>query len=179
MIQKEIIEEKVVWGEVGVKEGVEYKHAQRFIFNDGGSQDAGFKGQTKDCVTRAIAIVTGKPYKEVYDALNKLSETEFLGKNMKRNSSSRTGVYRKTYEKYLKSLGYEWIPTMLIGQGCKTHLRADELPTERLIIRVSKHITTMIDGVINDTYDCSREGSRCVYGYYYKPNTKENGNIIN
>lgn len=24
------------------------------------------------------------------------------------------------------------------------------------------------DGVIQDTYDCSREGTRCVYGYYQK-----------
>jgi len=26
----------------------------------------------------------------------------------------------------------------------------------------------VIDGVINDTYDCSREGTRCVYGYWEK-----------
>ena len=163
-----VIEEKVVWSEVGVKDGIEYSHAQRYIFNDGGRKAADYKGHTGDCVTRSIAIVTGKSYKEVYDALNKLSETEYLGKRMKRNSNARTGVHRKTYQKYLESLGYEWIPTMQIGQGCTTHLRSDELPAGRLIVRVSKHITSMIDGVINDTYDCSREGSRCVYGYFIK-----------
>jgi hypothetical protein len=24
----------------------------------------------------------------------------------------------------------------------------------------------VIDGVIHDTHDCSRNGTRCVYGYY-------------
>ena len=140
----------------------------KFEFNDGGRQKAGFKGHTGDCVTRAIAIVTGKPYKEVYDTINTISINERITKRKKKKSNSRTGVFRKTYQKYLESLGYEWIPTMQIGQGCKIHLRSDELPSGHLIIRVTKHITTMIDGVINDTYDCSRQGTRCVYGYFQK-----------
>jgi len=140
----------------------------KFEFNDGGRQKAGFKGHTGDCVTRAIAIVTGKPYKEVYDTINTMSINERITKRKKKKSNSRTGVFRKTYQKYLESLGYEWIPTMQIGQGCKIHLRSDELPSGHLIIRVTKHITTMIDGVINDTYDCSRQGTRCVYGYFRK-----------
>lgn len=163
-----VIKEISTWIEVGVKDGIDFEHDQRFIFNDGGRKDAGYKGSTGDCVTRSIAIITNKPYKEVYNALNKLSESEYLGKRMSKNSNSRTGVHRKTYQKYLESLGYEWIPTMQIGQGCKTHLRSDELPVGRLIVRVSKHITSMIDGVINDTHDCSREGNRCVYGYFQK-----------
>jgi hypothetical protein len=40
-----------------------------FIFNDGGRAEAGYKGQTGDCVCRSICIVTGKPYDEVYQAL--------------------------------------------------------------------------------------------------------------
>jgi hypothetical protein len=160
--------ETLIWSEVGVKDGINYKHAQHYIFNDGGRQAAGFKGHTGDCVTRSIAIVTGKPYKEVYDALNQLSESERITKRHKKRSNARTGVGRKTCQKYLESLGYEWIPTMQIGSGCKTHLRSDELPAGRLIIRVTKHITTMIDGVIHDTFDCSRQGTRCVYGYFIK-----------
>ena len=57
---------------------------------------------------------------------------------------------------------------MLIGQGCKVHLTADELLKGTLIVAVSKHLTCVKDGVIYDTYDCSRDGSRCVYGYYVK-----------
>jgi hypothetical protein len=150
---------------------------ENFKYNDGGRKDAGYKGSTGDCVCRSIAIITGKPYKEVYDALNVLSETKKFGKRKVKTeygtsyvkvSSSRTGVVRKVYEEYLTKLGYEWIPTMKIGSGCQVHLCADELPKGRIIVRVSKHLTAVIDGVINDTWDCSREGNRCVYGYFIK-----------
>lgn len=58
---------------------------------------------------------------------------------------------------------------MFVGQGCNVHLRADELSPGRLIVSVSKHITIVIDGVIHDTYDPSRDGTRCVYGYFRQP----------
>jgi len=162
------MEEISTWVEVGVKNGVDFRHDQRYVFNDGGRKAAGYNGKATDCVCRSIAIVTDKPYQEVYDALNDLAKSERTGKRKKTKSNARTGVYRRTYQKYLESLGYEWVPTMQIGQGCKTHLRSDELPAGRLVVRVTKHITTMIDGVINDTYDCSRQGTRCVYGYFIK-----------
>jgi hypothetical protein len=43
-----------------------------FKFNDGGRAAAGFKGKAVDCVCRAIAIATGKPYAEVYSELSAL-----------------------------------------------------------------------------------------------------------
>lgn len=138
----------------------------QFKASDGGRADAGFRGHTGDCVTRSIAIATDTPYREVYDALNELAKTERKTKRMRRGSSARTGVYRKTYERYLIALGWTWTPTMQIGSGCTTHLTANELPAGRLIVAVSRHITTMIDGVVHDTHDPSRDGRRCVYGYY-------------
>ena len=57
---------------------------------------------------------------------------------------------------------------MLVGQGCKVHLKEDELPKGTIICSVSKHLTCIKDGVLYDTYDCSRNGTRCVYGYWYK-----------
>ena len=68
----------------------------------------------------------------------------------------------------MKHLGWKWIPTMTIGSGCKVHLREDELPKGRIVCSLSKHETAVIDGVLNDTYDCSRDGTRCVYGYFIK-----------
>ena len=123
------------------------------IHNDGGREAAGYKGHTGDCVTRAIAIATGKPYQEVYDALNELAVSERRGKRKRGKSTSRNGVYRATYQKYLESLGWTWTPTMKIGQGCTVHLRADELPSGRLIVAVSRHLCAVIDGVIHDTFD--------------------------
>ncbi len=138
-----------------------------FKYNDGGRSQY-FKGDTRDCVTRAIAIATGIDYKKVYDDLNEMAKNEKISKRKKKISNSRTGVYRKTYEKYLEGLGWEFVPTMTIGSGCHTHLNPDELPSGIIICRVSHHLCCVIDGVINDTSDCSRDGKRCVYGYYRK-----------
>lgn len=136
-------------------------------FNDGGRAAAGFIGKNAgDCVTRSIAIATGKPYQEVYDALNVAAQGERRGKRKRGISNARTGVYSTTARKYLASLGWKFTPTMGIGTGCKVHLKADELPQGRLIVSVSKHYTAVVDGVIQDTHDPSRAGTRCVYGYF-------------
>ena len=67
---------------------------------------------------------------------------------------------------------------MQIGSGCQVHLRANELPTGRLIVRLSKHSVAVIDHVIHDTHDCSRRGNRCVYGYWAKGNKKASEAVI-
>lgn len=140
-----------------------------FQFNDGGRSEH-FDGEARDCVYRSIAIATGKPYLEVYNELNQLAQSERITKRRRWSgrSSATTGVYRETVKRYLLSLGWKFTPTMGIGTGCRVHLRAEELPTGRLIVRCSKHLTAVIDGVINDTFDPSREGTRCVYGYFQK-----------
>ena len=140
----------------------------KFIYDDGGRKAAGYKGTTGDCVCRAIAIATQKPYQKVYDELNQFGKMERTGKRKKGKSSARTGIYKQTIRKYMKSLGWEWIPTMFIGSGCKTHLKDNELPSGRLIVSISKHETAVINGVIHDTHNPDRDGTRCVYGYYTK-----------
>ena len=42
-------------------------------------------------------------------------------------------------------------------------------PPGRLIVSVSRHLCAVIDGVLYDTHDCSRSGTRCVYGYWTAP----------
>lgn len=139
----------------------------KFKYDDGGRAAAGYKGDAGDCAVRSIAIASGKPYQEVYDEINALAKkTERRGKRKRSISNARNGVYSRTIRKYLASLGFKWTPTMFIGSGCKVHLRKDELPDGRLIVSVSKHITAVINGVIHDTQECSRQGTRCVYGYY-------------
>lgn len=129
---------------------------ESFVFNDGGRKEAGYLGEARDCVVRAIAIVFEKPYQEVYDALKI------------KGHSPRNGVNKRMYKKYLESIGAKWTPTMKIGSGCKVHLKATELPEGRLVVRTSRHLTAVINGVINDTYDPSRGGTRCVYGYWQR-----------
>jgi hypothetical protein len=148
----------------------------QFQFNDGGRLAAGYKGNAGDCVCRSIAIVTGLPYQQVYDKLTAGKGSQRAGKNKARkwHSSARDGVWtsRKWFKEYMKNIGFTWVPTMAIGQGCKVHLKADELPQGRLVVAVSKHYTAVIDGIIQDTHDPSRDETRCVYGYWifhFKP----------
>lgn len=140
----------------------------RLELNDGGRAAAGFKGTAGDCVARSIAIASGVPYAEVYARLAAGTGSQRAGKRGKRSASARNGVNttRKWFKDYMAELGFAWTPTMGIGTGCKVHLRADELPHGRLVVAVSKHMTAVIDGVINDTHDCARNGTRCVYGYW-------------
>ena len=141
----------------------------KFIYNDGGRKEAGFEGDAGDCTVRSIAIATEQSYQEVYDKLFELNRNSRCRINTRGKTSPRDGgTAMLTTKRYLASLGWKWTPTMLIGSGCKVHLKENELPLGRLIVRVSKHLVAVINGEINDTYDCSREGTRCVYGYFSK-----------
>ena len=139
-----------------------------FVYSDGG-RNKYFKAEgVGDCVCRAICNATGEDYKKIYDLINQQAKHERKGKCKHGISSARNGVYRTSYSKILARMGWTWHPTMTIGSGCKTHLKASELPSGTLIVKVSQHLTCVKDGVLYDTYDCSREGTRCVYGYFIK-----------
>src|SRR5271167_5110794 len=142
---------------------------RHFQLDDGGRRAASYKGKAGDCVVRAIAIAARQPYQEIYDLVNSAAVHERTGKRKRGKSDARTGVYRTSIKRVMKALGWVWTPTMQIGSGCTVHLRADELPEGRLVVSVSKHLTAVVDGVIHDTHDCSRRGTRCVYGYWQAP----------
>jgi hypothetical protein len=150
-----------------------------FVFDDGGRAAAGLKGFSGDCVVRAVAIASMLPYKQVYDGLHGVMRDSRLKRHRK---SPRDGVFRGQVKRYLAALGWTWVPTMKIGQGCKVHLVAGELPMGRLVVQVSKHLTAVINGVIHDTHNPQRQTAwidddgkttritqRCVYGYWVAP----------
>ena len=142
----------------------------KFVFDDGGRSAAGRKGYTGDCVCRAIAIAAQIDYMTVYDYLaeQNASQRQSSRSKGKRQRSASGGICtnRKWFKDYMLHLGFAWTPTMSIGSGCRVHLRPDELPSGRLICQVSKHLVAVIDGVIRDTHDPSRNGKRCVYGFW-------------
>lgn len=127
-----------------------------WVYDDGGRSKYFKAKDVGDCVIRSVAIATGRDYLEVYNEIKALNN----------GKSCRNGTPKSVTRKYINSLGYEWVPTMHIGSGCQVHLREDELPGGTLIVSVSGHITCVKDGVIYDTSDCSRDGTRCVYGYW-------------
>lgn len=153
-----------------------------WIADDGGRAAAGYRGKAGDCVTRSVAIASGRPYAEIYALLGKGMSTQRKTKRGGPVSSARDGVYtrRLWFKRTMADLGFRWVPTMAVGQGCKVHLLAGELPAGRLVVALSKHYTAVLNGFIHDTYDPSRAtlwhgadgepaermSHRCVYGYW-------------
>lgn len=70
-----------------------------WTYNDGGRAEAGFRGVTGDCVCRAIAIATERPYREIYDLINEYGKREHTGKRKTGKSSARTGGISKNDQK--------------------------------------------------------------------------------
>ena len=140
-----------------------------YLYDDGGRAEAGYYGRERDCVARAIAITSGQSYREIYENLTQIEGTRIEGSRLigggkLRVASARSGIRtdRQAFREYMASLGFQWTPTT----DCRTHLRADELPPGRLVVALSQHYTSVVDGVIRDTYDPSRKGTRCVGGYW-------------
>jgi hypothetical protein len=139
-----------------------------YTHTDGGRAAAGFKGSASDCATRALALAAEIPYREAYNLINEYAAAEIPSRRRRGKSSARTGVHTVTFKKVMADLGWEWTPTMQIGSGCTVHVKEDELPDGRLILNLSRHFAAFIDGVLHDTHDSSRDGTRCVYGYWHK-----------
>ena len=157
-----------------------------WVYDDGGRAAAGLKGRAGDCVARAIAIASGVSYSTIYRLLAEGHERQRIvrrkrvrgvlverrfSKRALREQGQRTAdhgidVRRKWFKDLMTRIGFRWVPTMRVGQGCTVHLRREQLPYGRLVVSVSKHYVAMIDGVVHDTHDPSRDGNRCVYGYW-------------
>ena len=138
----------------------------KFLYNDGGRAETKSGKKAGDCVARAIAIASGFPYGEIHDRLTAGNYFQRGGRTQGKGADFGVITQRKWFKDLMREWGFTWTPTMKIGSGCQTHLRADELPRGRLVCSVSRHYVAVIDGVINDTHDCSRGGTRCVYGYW-------------
>ncbi len=110
----------------------------KFEWHDGGRIAAGFSGYASDCVARAIAIASGKPYREIYDGLFVTGIR-----------TPRDGVRPEVTKSYLTKHGfvqialYEW----------------DTLPLGPLVVRCrlwrKSHLTAVVDRCIYDTWNPS------------------------
>lgn len=129
-----------------------------YIYSDGGRSNY-FKGVANDCVCRAIAIASGRDYKDVYQSLKKAIGTP------------RNGVFTtsKKFKDWMILNGFVWVPCS--GKGCTTsvHFINGELPQGRMVCSVAKHYVAVINNVVYDTWD-SRYNSwgelRRIYGYW-------------
>lgn len=134
-----------------------------WVYHDGGRVAAGYPREDYGaCVTRAIAIATGQPYRAVYDAVNEHCWKMDWRPTAKR-SSAPTGVPMNFYGPYLRSLGWQYTPCPR-----DTHFTRYELPPGILLVHVKRHLCCVKNGVLYDTWDCSRQGFATVEGYWRK-----------
>jgi hypothetical protein len=159
----------------------------RWVKDDGGRQRSeiargvGRKDKVGDCVTRAISIATGKPYREVHDELTvRAVRHVYAGddgcaytKWARRHGGVRAfdpdhGCHDGAYGPYLESLGWQFTST----KDRKVRLRADELPRGKLIVSIRRHLVAVVDHVIHDTHDCGGAGRVPVKGYWTLPSER-------
>jgi hypothetical protein len=125
-----------------------------YVYDDGGRSKY-FKGETRDCVCRAISIVSGRDYKEIYNLIKKTM-----------GESPRNGVRTNTkaFQSLMNGLGFTYIKCY----KDKLEFVDGALP-DRAICYVYHHYVAVVNNVVRDTWD-SRYNSfnepRKIYGYW-------------
>lgn len=128
----------------------------RIVFDDGGRAAAGLSPSTDDCATRAIAIVTGKPYREVHAALGELAQNwaRSLWPPLVGEDIPDIGVPPTVAAGYLESLGWHGMLNRLGAPGDEWHATLSDLPVGRYVIeyrtRTSGHLVAFVDGELRD-----------------------------
>jgi len=140
-------------------------HPLPFTYNDGGRALAGFKGSTRDCGCRAVAIATGRDYREVYSFLNRMSKVEHLPRGWNK-SHSRTGVHAITMHKYLKALDFKWTSCVYQDNDRFMCINKDDLPMGRLVLYMHRHFAAVINHVLYDTWNSGSGRYYQLKGYW-------------
>jgi hypothetical protein len=126
-----------------------------YKFNDGG-RGAVFKGKAGDCGARAMAIALDLDYQAVYRELAQAN------KDHGRAKSARNGISKELFSLVLSRYGWTWRSApKFIGRKA----RCKDMPAGSVIAQQAGHFVAVIDGVANDTWDCTE---RMVYGYWAK-----------
>jgi hypothetical protein len=118
-----------------------------YCFNDGGrAADYGRTRRGSDCVARSIAIASGQSYMATLIALCDLAVEIGAMPNDK-----------WLYEKYLEKIGFTKRGTPRDERNRKIRLCDWQFRNGRAVVNVSGHLTAVIDGVVQDTWDCRRK----------------------
>ena len=123
-----------------------------YEYDDGGREDAGFKGEVKDCVCRALSILTldpytlpGDNYMEWYKAL---ADLHFKRKGKR---TGRSGTDRRDMMIAFRMAGLEKIQRSVHKQ-CRTFSEAHS-DFGDCIVTTTRHVCALRDGKLRDISD--------------------------
>ena len=131
----------------------------KFIKNHGGRENYYptklKKDRAGDCVVRAISICTEKDYLNVRDDLFDIAkEIGFMPND------------EKTYRLYLNRNGwFRYSPLKNGRRKYKVKNVGRFFKNQNVIIHTTNHLTSLVDGDLNDTWDCR---DWCANSYYVK-----------
>lgn len=125
----------------------------KYVYNDGGRAAAGFTGSANDCVTRAIALVSGKPYAEVWQAMAAGNKSD--GKRFSADHCVRT--YNRWFYDYMTANGFTWVEPKK-----KTYVR--DLLKGNYVVAIRGHYFAVLGDTIYDTHPVS--DNKVVRGYW-------------
>lgn len=119
-----------------------------FSRNDGGREAAGYTGTASDCFVRAVNIACGMGYEHVRESVR----DSFSNLDYPRN---REGFLNRTaIEDYLDRLGFV-VEVPHSDDGTPIGTLADEsLRDGRFLVMCCHHWAAVINGVLEDTWDC-------------------------
>lgn len=128
----------------------------KYKYNDGGRSKY-YNTINGDCVARAIAIVLGKDYMEVYNRLKKFRKRPSYG------------IPTEVIPHIMTEFGFEYVAFDYPKFLCEKSIPMDE----RIIAYSNNHFSAIINGEVNDVFK-----SHCVYDCnlingYYKLKTKK------
>lgn len=135
--------------------GIRWNEMISYEKDDGGRKDAGFKGTTGDCLTRAIAIITKKSYKEVYDSVcDEMKKHGYVASGNARQQKHIKGKRhpKRIQEDVLEKHGFKKIRKSR-GMSNLTYTEAVKNYGENLIVTTTKHFASIENGVLKDLFD--------------------------
>ena len=117
-----------------------------YMYDDGGRAASGAKGSARDCVVRALAIVTNMDYADAYHAGAAVNREN--GDGVK---SARNGVPKQVTEILYKANG---LRRVALPRGSKPTFTAAHRTYGNCVVTTTKHVCALIDGNLRDTNDC-------------------------
>ena len=127
-----------------------------YTFNDGGRADAGYRGKTGDCMVRAIAILTKRPYKNVYTQMAELNAAYGLPKTGNASLANRHVPKGKGRgRKFSTEVCFMAFGLSKVKQTVGERLTYTEAYARYgdCIVRTRKHVCAIKDGKVQDIFD--------------------------